>query len=264
MTRTCASCHTSRLKVGNSIQYIDLGSNGEMKLHQFIAAIKGFIDTWPRREDTGFNGFVEKLQKLIQEKPQGWFFKQQQIVDPKGKKGTINNAFETEQRHFLLTNNAQALRDAITEIQRVNSGRNAAGKLLEQIYQASTNRQASPAKPAGAGDGPAGMADSSGSAIATALTVLKLTPNAAPPGFDPLQHVFPGSTKNRIPSVWNQKYRKLSQWDGNIRVLIYRNFSAAMGGGRFARETQCQSQRNHLRTYRSVSCSQVSFCNGRS
>ncbi len=224
MTRTCASCHTSRFKVGNETQFIDLGSNREMKLHQFNSAIKKFIDTWPQKENTvAFDGFLKKIQALIAAKPEGWFFGKQEIYDPKGVGVQVTPDFEQEQRKLLLANNAQKLREAIVEIQRVNSGRNAAGQLLQQIYNASSTRKAKPAKPADAGDGPAGIADSSGSAIATALTALKFA------GFDPLKHAFPGSTKNRIPSVWNQKYRKLSQWDGNIRVLIYRNFSAAMG-----------------------------------
>jgi mono/diheme cytochrome c family protein len=230
MTRTCASCHTSRFKVGNETHYIDLGSNREMKLHQFNAAVKGFIDTWPQKENTAaFDSFLKKIQELIAAKPDGWFFSEQQIHNSKGETLGVTKDLEKEQRQLLLANNSQKLREAIIEIQRVNKGRNAAGQLLQQIYNASSTRKGKPAKPAGAGDGPAGIADSSGSAIATALTVLKFTPGAAPAGFDPLKHAFPGSTKNRIPSVWNQKYRPLSQWDGNIRVLIYRNFSAAMG-----------------------------------
>jgi mono/diheme cytochrome c family protein len=200
--RTCAGCHVGRVRTDDekgTIQWIWGGANTEILLHQYDAAITGFFQKHLSRPDAR-QRLKAEIRTLLAEKQREsttWFF---QNADgyPEGQEQFQVEPLKTD----------DVLDKTLALIDTINTLRVAPRQLLHDVAYSKPN---SPPIDAG----PPGYIDSSGLGIAAFVT--------------DRADLFPGATKNDVPSVWNQKTRKLFQWDVNIRDTVTRNMVASLG-----------------------------------
>ena len=196
--RTCAGCHVGRVRLDDGkVAYIWGGPNTEVLLHQYDAAITGFFRRHldgPRSREL----LAAEIRTLVAEKQEEsgtWFFR-----DADG----YHVAEERRQVEAFL----RGLDQVLATIGAINALRVAPRQVLRGVAYGRPN---SPP----IDGGPPGFIDSSGLGIAAFVR--------------DRSDLFPGATKNDVPSVWNQRTRKLFQWDGNIRDTITRNMVASLG-----------------------------------
>ncbi len=206
--RTCAGCHTGRVRLDDgSIRILVGAPNTEILLHQYDTAVAGFFAKYTADDRIG--NFEKTIVRLVDAK---------HAADP----------------NYFFKNVAGY--DADEEARQVDVFKAALGLPLEQKGILAAMRQAAGLKLLGVGNlkqvayskedsppidgGPPGLIDSSGLGIAAFVAPAKL---------DPKEVLFDGAAKNDVPAVWNQWTRKQWQWDGNIRDVLARNLVAALG-----------------------------------
>jgi mono/diheme cytochrome c family protein len=200
--RTCAGCHVGRVRTDDkkgTVQWIWGGPNTEILLHQYDAAITVFFQRHLSQPDAR-KRLKAEIQTLLAEKQREsttWFF---QNADGYSEKQ------EQAQVEFLKTD--AVLDQTLSTIGAINALRAAPRQFFRDVAYSKAN---SPPIDAG----PPGYVDSSGLGIAAFVT--------------DRADLFPGATKNDVPSIWNQKTRKLFQWDANIRDTVTRNMVASLG-----------------------------------
>ena len=207
--RTCAGCHTGRVRgADGSIELLVGAPNTELLVHQYDAALGSFFLKYlgdPGRTQTLSDAIVATVDARHQADPNHFF-------------GNLPGYDATEEARQVAVFKAllrqPAEQGGVLELIGKSANLRGAGrsKLKEVAYS-------KPNSPAIEG-GPPGLVDSSGLGIAAFVLPFHL---------DPTQALYPGATKNDIPSVWDQKTRKRFQWDGNIRDELARNLVAALG-----------------------------------
>ena len=206
--RTCAGCHTGRVRLDDGSIRVLVGSpNTEILLHQYDIAVATFFAK--HLADDKIKDFEQAILKLVDAKhtaDPNYFFKDSEGYDAaeEGRQVGVFRAalgLPPERRGIL----ASIKRAAGLKLLGVAN--------LERVAYSKRN---SPRLAAG----PPGLIDSSGLGIAAFLAPAKL---------DAKDVLFAGATKNDVPAVWNQWTRKQWQWDGNIRDVLARNLVAALG-----------------------------------
>ena len=206
--RTCAGCHTGRVRLDDGSIRVLVGSpNTEILLHQYDIAVATFFTK--HLADDKIKDFEQAILKLVDAKhtaDPNYFFKDSEGYDAaeEGRQVGVFRAalgLPPERRGIL----ASIKRAAGLKLLGVAN--------LERVAYSKRN---SPRLAAG----PPGLIDSSGLGIAAFLAPAKL---------DAKDVLFAGATKNDVPAVWNQWTRKQWQWDGNIRDVLARNLVAALG-----------------------------------
>jgi hypothetical protein len=207
--RTCAGCHTGRVRrEDGSLQILVGAPNTELLLHQYDAAIGAFFAKHLADEAQN-KVLVDAIVRTVDAKhkadPNFFFRKAPGYAAPE----------EARQIAVFKALLEQPLEKGgvLASIGLASTLRGAGRAKLKEVAYAKPN--APPLE-----GGPPGLIDSSGLGIAAFVLPLKL---------DPKRALFPGATKNDIPSVWNQRTRKRFQWDANIRDELARNLVAALG-----------------------------------
>ncbi len=206
--RTCAGCHTGRVRLENgTIQVLEGAPNTEILLNQYNTTLSTFLVKY--LDDDRIDQFEALIIRLVDEyhaTDPNYFFK-----DAEGY-GLVEEARQVAMFKELLGKPAEE--GGILELMK-----RAAEVKLKSLESLATVAYHKPNAPNATG-GPPGLIESSGTGIAAFVVAA---------GLDPTAVFSPVATKNDVPSVWNQWTRKQWQWDGNIRDVLARNLIASLG-----------------------------------
>jgi hypothetical protein len=207
--RTCASCHTGRVRLDDGSVRVLVGApNTELLLHQYDAAVDKFFAKH-LADDGSTKELAAAIVKVVDAK---------HAADPtfffRGEPGhdAADEARQVATFKALLSEPREKA-GILATIAFVMKSRDASRATLKKVAYSKPN------SPDLAG-GPPGFVDSSGLGLAAFVV---------PFGLAPAEALFGGATKNDIPSVWGQRNRKGFQWDANIRDELARNLVAALG-----------------------------------
>lgn len=214
MIRTCASCHVSRVNVNGKTELLEGAGNSQMDFH-------GFADVWVQFVNRAFNqknkeSTKKKILEIVVSKPVDWFFKGQATFDGVGNRVVFDSEKAANQVK-LFTENLDSIIETIIDIN--NDRVKVEANIGERFSSAGKKAQSHKS-------GPQGIADSNSNGI---HTMVYYHNKRNPDKQLPINTLFNGATKVRIPSVWGQKKRKAAQWTANVPRTFFRNAVAGMG-----------------------------------
>lgn len=233
VTLSCGACHTGQVRVGpnrGDLKVVDGAPNTQMDVRKWREAYNLTVRNYLYSIDA-VRSTAEKLGKLIDEKPDGYFYPREYFGGP----GFLNFTPETErkQREFVKA----GLVGWLAVFACTTSERRAGQELqLETSY--------------GKWNGPGlagfstGQQDGSGDLIFQLLVAKSMPAGECLPKPDgsslkrefdakafmtaPHPEIPPFATITDIPSAWNQQLRNVAQWDGSVNSAFWRNIAAAL------------------------------------
>lgn len=233
MVRTCGGCHTSRVRLEDGTTRILEGApNTEIFVHQFNAAVEFFFERH-LQDKASKDELIRAILALVEEKQREsptWFFKEVEYLDDNSKPVKVDAKEEARQIAVFkqrlddpamvqLPDGTAFPVGVLPLIKAINDGRLEAARKLERVsYKNSPENKkqggCSTLVPGTVFTGPSGFVDASGFGLAA---------------FVPEEYMNKCATKIDPMSVWNSKDRKIFQWVGDIRHILFRNFAAALG-----------------------------------
>jgi mono/diheme cytochrome c family protein len=194
MTRTCSSCHTGRVRLGDgTMQLLPGGANTEINLHRFIGTLTAMLKTnlAASADAPAYQAFRKRIVDELASKPPEWYW---------GTAASAVPAAEAAQEVATVTANI----DAVLARMRVMNDQRLGGFALLQShsYTHGTN-------PPSLIDGAPGVVETSGLGSTSLVRVV---------GVDKADAVLPpGPSKADIPAVWMIDPNGYANWDGTIR-----------------------------------------------
>ena len=190
MTRSCSSCHTGRVRLGDGTMRLMVGgSNTEINLHGFIGHITSTLkaDLADSADTPPYKAFRQKILSGLASHEPGWFF---------GDKVAPTDAAKE-----VATVTANI--DAVLALMRTMNNRR-----LQNISLLQTHSYAKAQNPPSLTGGAPGLIETSG------LGSVSLA-QAVPDKADLI--LPPGPSKADIPAIWQIDPNGYANWDGTIR-----------------------------------------------
>ena len=191
MTRTCASCHTGRVRLADgSVRLVRGGANTEINLHRFIGNLTGVLraNLAMSADAPEYQAFRKRILDALARKPAAWYY------------GNNFSPDEAEKEVAAVRANI----DTVLARMRVMNQRRLGGFALLQSHS-----YAHASNPPSLTDGAPGLVETSG------LGSTALVPAV---GLDKADAVLPpGPSKADIPPVWQIDPTGYANWDGTIR-----------------------------------------------
>ena len=204
MTRTCASCHTGRVRLADgTMRLLHGNANTEMNVHLFIGRLTSVLkERLSTSNDTdAYQAFRKRIIEALRGKSPTWFW---------GADSTSISATEAEKEVSVVISNIDAI---LTTMRQMNDRRLAGLNLLRvHSYQNVPNP---PSLVAGA----PGLVETSG--LGSASLVRFVDPSQ-------IRTVLPpGPSKADIPAVWKIEPQGYANWDATI-VGFARSLTSSM------------------------------------
>jgi len=193
MTRTCASCHTGRVRLEDgTVQLLTGGTNSEMNLHRFIGRLTSLFKErlGPSNDSPAYMEFRKWMMETLEEKPPEWYWG---VNSPLVSKGDAAREVATVKDNL----------DAILETMRQMNERRLAGLDLLKRHSYSSVKN-----PPSLTDAAPGLVETSGLG-STSLVGLVGQDNAA-------TVLPPGPSMADIPAVWRTEVDGYANWDATI------------------------------------------------
>jgi hypothetical protein len=206
LTRTCAGCHTGRVRLADGSIKLLLGApSTEARIHDFNARVSATVAklathfvlvsespaTWAPKPE--LKELVVRLLRARQSDSPTWFFRGVAGYD------AAREAAEIEKVIASL--------DVVLPVMKAINERSAASrqKVVEGPYAT--------AHAPSFLTGPGGSFDTTATALAPVVAS---------------EHLPEAPTRVDFPAVWNQNTRTLGEWDGRMRSAYMRNLSAGL------------------------------------
>jgi hypothetical protein len=194
MTRTCASCHTGRVRLADgTMRLVHGGANTEINLHQFIGDLTGMLKPKLATAATApeYQAFRKRILDTLASKPPDWYW---------GASSTLVSPADAAKEVATVTANI----DAVLARMRVMNDRRLGGFALLQAHS-----YAKAQNPPSLTGGAPGIVETSGLGSTSLVAVV---------GVDKADAVLPpGPSKADIPAVWTIDPTGYANWDGTIR-----------------------------------------------
>ena len=194
MTRTCASCHTGRVRLADGTMRLTRGgANTEINLHRFIGNLTAMLKTnlAASADASEYQAFRKRILDALASKPSDWYF------GPNARNVSPDDAAKE-----VATVTANI--DAILARMRVMNNQRLGGFALLQSHSYAH----APNAPSLV-DGAPGLVETSGLGSTSLVRVV---------GADKADAVLPpGPSKADIPAVWMIDPTGYANWDGTIR-----------------------------------------------
>ena len=193
MTRTCASCHTGRVRLADgSMRLTRGGANTEINLHRFIGNLTATLKTnlGASADAPEYQAFRTRILDALASKPANSYFPNARDVSPDDAMKDV----------AAVTANI----DAVLARMRVMNNQRLGGFALLQSHS-----YAHAANAPSLTDGAPGLVETSGLGSTSLVRVV---------GADKADAVLPpGPSKADIPAVWTIDPTGYANWDGTIR-----------------------------------------------
>jgi mono/diheme cytochrome c family protein len=194
MTRTCASCHTGRVRLADgSTRLLHGGANTEINLHRFIGRLTSTLKPLlaASNDTPECQAFKKRILGVLASKPPDWYW------------GAGSKAVPPEdaaKEVAAVTANI----DAVLARMRAMNERRLGGFALLQSHS-----YAHAQNPPSLVDGAPGLVETSGLGSAALVPAV---------GVDKADLVLPpGPSKADIPAVWSIDPTGYANWDGTVR-----------------------------------------------
>lgn len=195
MTRTCASCHTGRVRLANGdIRIVNGGTNTEINLHLFVGKLTDLLEA--RLTDSNntpqYLDFRERIIDMLKQKDTEWYWGE----------GSQISAADAKKEVATVAANIDAV---LTQMRIMNIRRL---KTLELLQKHSYDKaQNSPSLVGGA----PGIIETAGLGSAALIPLV---------GEDKANLVLPpGPSKADIPAVWDLDAGGYANWDATIKAF---------------------------------------------
>jgi cytochrome c5 len=194
MTRTCASCHTGRVRLEDgSMRLLNGGANTEINLHRFIGNLTAMLkpNLAASNDAPAYQAFRQRILDTLASKSPDWYW---------GSKPGAVPADEAAKEVATVKANI----DAVLARMRIMNDRRLGGFALLQAHSYAKAQNAPSLT-----DGAPGIVETSGLGSTSLVGVV---------GVDKADAVLPpGPSKADIPAVWSIDPTGYANWDGTIR-----------------------------------------------
>lgn len=193
MSRTCASCHTGRVRLANGdIRVLHGGTNTEINLHRFVGDLTKVLEA--RLADSNdaqqYQDFRQSILDMLNQKEAGWYW----------SAGSQVSEADASKEVATVTENIDAV---LSHMREMNTRRlTTLGLLQKYSYDMVPN-------PPSLGGGAPGIIETAGLGAASLIPVV---------GVDNAGLVLPpGPSKADIPAVWKLDPAGYANWDSTIK-----------------------------------------------